>query len=301
MRRLLAILLVAPLAGCAMPWVDAEPTGPTALPGGTTPPVPAGPPLAFGGLVLDARSGEPVAGADVRLDLGQVRPCRREGIVWNQWEAAAGPDGRFGPITVPRPRSDDVAFFLYVGSPRHSPESRFVGPKEASGDLGNLTFTLHETATVQGLAPPGTVLAMEATPFPRLTAADAEGRWTFDEARATPTQLVAATDPPSLATVAGNATLAFPDGNATGWVLEGLLRRESGAPLAADIVAWNGTRLVGAARAAENGVFVLPLPPASMEVRIEARTLDGTLGGTKVLALQGPPATRETLLVRALC
>lgn len=284
-----------------MPWVDETPTGPTALPGGTTPPVPAGPPLAFGGLVLDARSGEPVAGADVRLDLGQVRPCRREGIVWNQWEAITRDDGRFGPLMVPRPRSDDVAFFLHVGSARHSPESLFVGPAEASGDLGNLTFALHETATVSGLAPPGTVLAMEAPAFPRLTAADAEGRWSFDKARATPTQLVAGTDPPSLATVAGNATLAFPDGNATGWKLEGLLRREGGAPVAADIVAWNGTRIVGAARAAENGVFVLPLPPTSMEVRVEARTADGTLGGAKVLALQGPPATRETVLLRSLC
>lgn len=302
MRRLLALLLVAPLAGCAMPWVDDDVPGGGVPPTSTTvTPVPAGPPLTFGGVVTDARTGAPVAGAEVRLDLAQVRPCRQEGIVWTSWDDVTREDGRFGPLTVPRPRSDDVAFFLHVFAEGHSDDVTYFGAVEARRDIGNLSLAVHELANVTGTAAPGTLVALEWPGFPRVTVASADGAWRFENAQVTPAQLVAATDPPHRASVTAPATIDLPAGNASGWRLEGVVRRESGAPSAADLVAWNGTALVGVARAAENGVFVLQLPGEPLGLRIEARTEDGRFAGTRALDVAGPPAARETVLLRAAC
>src|SRR5581483_12517296 len=51
----------------------------------------------------------------------------------------------------------------------------FIGPAEARGDLGNLTVVLHPSAAVEGTAPPGTVVALDAPGHPQLAAADANG------------------------------------------------------------------------------------------------------------------------------
>jgi hypothetical protein len=89
--------------------------------------------------------------------------------------------------------------------------------------------------------------------------------------------------------------------SARGWLLEGTLKGPTGAPLAADVAAWNGTQLVSVARAGDNGIFALPLAPRPIALRIEAHTGDNHFGGALTLEIHGPPALRETLLMYALC
>jgi hypothetical protein len=298
---LVVVVLVLPLAGCALPWGGGDDGGaPATRPteGGDAPPTRF---VAFGGNVSDARDGSPLAGASVRLDLAQVRPCRLVGVVWASTDAVTGPAGRWGPVEVPVPRSDDVAFFVRVSAPGYSEDVTFMGPQEARGDTRNLTAILHPEASVDGTAEPGTVVALEWPGFPRLVAAAPDGRFAFPNARVTPMQMAADTTPPWTATVAAPATAAVPAPPGTAWRVEGVVRRESGAPAPADVVAPDGTRLVGAARAAESGVLALPLDASPAEVRIEARTPDGRYGGAKLLDLNGPPAQRETVLLRPLC
>ena len=294
------VLLVLPLAGCTLPWDRDAGDGPATLPTDDGAP-PAARYVHVGGVVTDARDGTPIEGAVARLDVAQVRPCRREGIVWSATDTVSLPDGRFGPMEVPVPRSNDVAFFLRVKAAGYSEDVTFLGPQEARGDTRNLTVVLHAEGAVNGTAPPGTVVALEWPGFPRLAAADAEGRFTFPNAHVTPMQLAADTSPPWRGNATAPAHLTIPEGNGTAWRLEGVARLESGAPVAADLVAWNGRALVGAARASESGVFLMPLDAAPQEVRIEARTPDGRHGGSKVVDVKGPPAQREVVLLRPLC
>lgn len=299
MRRLLLVLLALPLAGCT--WFDegSEPFRPPTGPSIIRPP--ELPPLWFGGDVVDAVTGAPVAQALVRIDLAFTRPCRQQGIGYASWEPPVDENGRFGLFRVPRPNSDDVAFFVHVTAPGYAENVTFIGPAEASGDIGNVTYVLHPEAALTGNAPPGTLLALDAPGFPRIVVANATGRYAFASARVAEVQLVAATALPQRANVTPPLTLDFEEPAGRGWTLEGILRRESGAPVAANVVAWNGTLLWSVARAADNGLFSLPLPPQGVELRIEARTPDGALGGTKALGVQGPPAVRESLLLRPLC
>lgn len=300
MRTPLLLVVAVLVSGCTLPW-QPEDGGPgITRPTVVTPP-PSGPPLTFGGHVRDALDGEPVTDAALRLDLAQVRPCRREGIVWREWEMAARSDGAFGPLEIPRPNSDDVAFFLHTRSTGYSPDVRVVGPAEAREDLGNLTIVLHPRLRVDGTAPPGTPVAMEALPFPRVTVADAEGVWAFDDALVGTRGLVVGTDPPHARVVTPPETVTPPSNGTAGWRLEGSLRDEEGRPVAADLVARNATHLVGVARAAESGAFVMPLPARGDAYVLEARTSDGALGGSKRVELQGPPALRESLVLRPLC
>lgn len=295
------VLFVLPLAGCALPWGGGDDGGSTVVLPGDDATRPDAPMLTFGGDVTDARDGRPIVGAVAKLDLAQVRPCRREGIVWAATDATSGEDGRFGPMEVAVPRSDDVAFFLRVSAEGYSEETTFIGPQEARGDTRNLTIVLHPDVSVNGTAAPGTVVALEWPGFPRLAVADEDGNFSFPHARVEPAQLVTDASPPWRANLTAPATVDARNGNGTAWRVEGVARLESGAPTAADVVAWNGTWLVGAARAGDNGVFVLPLDAEPREVRIEARTADGRFGGSKVLLLNGPPAQRESVLLRALC
>lgn len=298
MRWLVAFLAV-PLVGCTLPWQD-SPGDPVIPTGGATPP-PEARTISFGGTVTDVVDDRGVEGAEVRLSLGQVRPCRREGIVWSSWSTAADAEGRFGPLVVPVPRSGDVAFFLYVTAPAYSPDVRFFGPQEARGDTGNVSVVLHPEASVAGTAPPGTLVALEWPDFPRLAVAGENGTFVFENAHVTPMQLVADTSPPRREVVQAPTTIDILAGNGTAWRVEGFTRLESGAPTAADVVAWDGDALVGVARSGETGFFVLPLAAAPADLRIEARTGDGRHGGSKVLELAGPPASRENVILRALC
>ena len=287
--------MVLLLAGCLGSGEDASPVDTT-----LSPPTPSGPPLRFGGFVVDAVTGEPVAGASLRLDLAQVRPCGQQGIGWTSWELDAS-EGRFGPLEVPRPRSDDVAFFLHAEGPGYSVNKTFIGPAQARGGTGNLTVALHPDVGVVGRAPPGTLVALDGPPFPRVTVADEAGDFAFPHARAVDAALVAAVDVPLRAIVRPPAELLVEASDERGWVIEGVVKDEEGAPVAADVVAWNGSALWSVARSSSSGSFSMPLAPEHAALRIEARTGDQRLGGVLVLEIQGPPALRETIVARALC
>ncbi len=291
------------LSGCTLPWDDESNDGtPVVRPPTTPTPVDTGPPIIWGGTLLDARDGSPITTAVVRLDLSQTQPCRRQGVGWSSFSLPVHENGTFGPIETARPRSDDVAFFLHVTAPGYSENATFIGPTEARAGTDNITVILHPEATVEGRAPPGTVVALAAPPFPRLTVADADGRFAFANARVVEADFVAATDTPFITRVIAPATLDVPQVSETSWRLEGNLRTSSGQSVAADVVAYqNGTRLVSAARASDTGTFVLPLPSEPGAYRIEARSPDGRWGGLKLLELNGPPSLRENVLVHALC
>lgn len=248
----------------------------------------------------DAATNQTIRDASVRIDLSQALPCGRQGVGWSSWEPEHA-EGRFGPLEIARPRSDDVAFFLHARATGYAPNATFIGPQQARGDLGNLTVLLHPNATLEGNAPPGTLVALDAPTFPRVTVAAANGTFAFPGARVVPTKLVAGTDVPYEAVVTPPARVDVPAIEARGWTLEGSVKQSSGAPVAADIVAWNGSALVGVARAGPSGSFALPLKPEPQTLRIEGRTGDNALGGVLTLELKGPPALRETILVKPLC
>lgn len=291
---LVALLAAGALAGCT----DDEPPAPAPATTGT--PAPRQDlPLRFSGVVVDAATNETLGGATVRLDLAFVRPCQRPGVGYQSWELANDGAGRYGPFEVPRPRSDDVAFFLSVEAPGYAPNVTFVGPRR-DVDIFH-AVALHPRASIEGAAPPGTLVALQEPRFPRVALADAEGRFRFEDARAFEADLVAATDVPVVLRVAAPANLTIEAPAGRGWLLEGVVRGPSGAPLAADVVAWNGTRLHSVARSGDNGLFALPLPPEPAELVIEARTAGGEYGGTKRVELSGPPALREALVLRPLC
>ena len=303
MRRaplLLAVLLAPALAGC---WHadDPEPPLPTTTPTDPTQPTP-GPRLVFGGVVRDALTGEPLADATVRLDVAQTRPCRREGIVWNAYDLPVGSDGRYGPFDLPPPATNEIAFFLHVSAPGRTANATFIGPAEARAGIRDMTILLHPEAAFVGTAPPGTLVALDAPGFPRLALADANGTFSFPGARAVEAAWAAATEPPvqGRVTPPADLTLAPPE-NATAWRLEGTLRDPNGAPVAGDVVAREGGVLVSVARAGPSGVFVLPLAARAQDVHLEARTQDGSLGGVLTVPVQGPPASRFNVLMRALC
>lgn len=299
--RLAAVAIAVVLSGCVMPWVkDAPPVATTN--GGTTPPTGSdGAPFVFGGVVVDALTLDPMPEVEVRVDLAYVRPCRQEGLLWTAWPDTTDAEGRFGPIQVSRPRSDDVAFFVRAIHEGYTEASMFVGPQEARGDIGNLTLTLHPDVALEGTAPPGTVLAFDAPGFPRLTVANATGNWSFPGAGVTPSQLVAGTRPPARFIVRAPETVDVLYGDGASWRLEGTVKDERGAPRPADVVAWNGTLLVGVARAGPTGDLVLDLPPEPAALRIVARTEDGRFEASRVLEVGGPPAVREAFILRALC
>jgi len=295
--RLVVVLVLALVAsGCTNGGGSRTTTTSSTIPTG-------GPPLHFGGVVWDALSARGVERADVVIDLAQTRPCRNEGVSWASYQVATDQEGRFGLVEVPRPGSDDFAFFVHVSAPGYTENVTFVGPAEARRDLGNLTLVLQPSASVQGTAPTITVIALDDAPFPRFAVSDTNGSWRFEGARVLPTALVAATDAPFRATVRAPETVTVPLPNASGWRLEGRLVLESGAPLAADVVARAGASgtLASAGRAGENGFFVLPLDAQPAVLSIEARTSDGHYGATKVTNVTGPPALRETLVMRAQC
>lgn len=298
MRLLAAILVASLLAGCVL-FPSDDPPSPDDLPPGVTPD-PASPPLRFGGIVRDTRGNETLPEASVRLDLAQALPCGRQGVGWSSWDLPVT-NGSFGPFTVARPRSNDVAFFVHATAPGYAENTTFIGPTQARGDLGNLSIRLHPDARVEGTAPAGTILALDAPVFPRVTIADASGTFRFEHARANDALLVAATDVPFRTFVRAPATVTVPAVEARGWTLEGIVKGPTGAPVAADVVAWNGTQMVSVGRSAAGGAFVLPLPPEPVGLRIEARTADNALGGTLQIEVAGPPALRETILVKALC
>lgn len=299
--RVALLLTALLLAGCVGWSRDApDPAAPSTatIPVATPPPQE---PLVFGGLVVDAITRGAIPGAQVRLDLAQTKPCGNQGLGWSSWTPPVQ-DGAWGPLQVPRPRSDDVAFFLHVGAPGYTANATFIGPAQARGDLGNLTIVLHARAAIEGNATPGTIVALDAPDFPRFTVADETGAWRFEGARVVPAGLVVAESGAPYATTVAAPAVVEPDAaRAPGWTLEGSLRSPTGAPLAADVAAWNGTQLWSAGRAGDNGVFVLPLPPEPVALRIEARTADGRFGGARVLNVDGPPATRETIAMRARC
>ena len=290
------VLVALALAGCGTPT-----DGDGGFFGSTpAPPTPLGPPLRFGGTVVDAVTGEPLADATVRLDLSQALPCGRQGVGWSSWDAG-GDEGRFGPVEVARPRSDDVAFFLHARAPGYAPNATFIGPAQARTDIGNLTVRLHPDVSVNGTAPPGTLVALDAPVFPRVALASDNGTFAFPQARAVPALLVAGTDVPFRALVRPPAEVEVPRVETRGWTLEGTVKGPTGAPLAADVVAWNGTSLVGVARASESGAFTLALAPEPATLRIEARTSDNQFGGVLAYTVNGRPALRETVLAKALC
>lgn len=296
--RLAALVLVAvTLTGCLR---DAGDDGGQMSSPTPTEPAPVGPPLRFGGRLVDAATGALLENATVRVDLAQTLPCMRQGVGWRSWDVVVA-NGTFGPLEVPRPRSDDVAFFLHAYAEGYSENATFIGPAQARGDLGNLTVRLHPDASVSGRAPPGTLLALDAAPFPRVAVADANGTWAFPHARAADAWLVAAVDAPLRALVRAPAELDVAPAEARGWTLEGVVKSPAGAPLAADVVAWNGTQLWSVARASDAGAFAMPLPPEPASLRVEARTADGRYGGVLALDIKGPPALRETVLTRELC
>lgn len=296
LRPLSFALVALLLAGCATP------AGEDGLfrPGTPPPPTPLGPALVFGGVVRDAVTNETIRDATVRIDLAQALPCGRQGIGWTSWETDRE-NGSFGPIEVPRPRSDEVAFFLHAKAPGYSANATFIGPQQARSDLGNLTVILHPNATLQGTAPPGTLLALDAPIFPRVAVAGADGNFSFPNARAVAAKLVAGTDVPYETLVTPPARVDVPDIEARGWTLEGRVKGPTGAPVAADIVAWNGSALASVARTSASGAFALPLAPEPQTLRIEARTSDNQYGGVLQIEVKGPPALRETVLVKPLC
>lgn len=299
MRAALVVLAALLLAGCAR---DAGEDGdPIFTPGNEPTPPPELPPVVFGGVVIDGGGGATPEGLLVEVDLAQVRPCAKPGVGWTTWRIPVA-DGAFGPYEVPRPRSDDVAFFLRVGAPGYVTNMTFIGPQQARVGTHNLTIQLHAVARVGGVAEPGSVVALDAPGFPRLTVADANGTWRFDDARPVPAWLVIGGPSPFVTTVEPPAEDVRGNGTRlAGWNVEGVLKSQTGAGVAGDVVAFHGTRLVGAARASDTGVFALGIPGEPGQYRLEARTADGRLGATRVLDVAGPPALRETLLLRALC
>lgn len=296
---LIAALLLVP--GCTLPW-ERGGTGPINTSTPVIDPTPSGPPLVFGGRVIDALTNATLGEADVRIDLAQIRPCRNEGLLWQAWDVDVDADGRFGPFELPRPRSDDVAFFVHATRPGHSERVVYVGALEATRDLGNMTLALYPEAVVEGVAPAGTVVALEGDDDVRTLVADEAGRFRFDAARPVPSAFVAATDMPDSRSVTAPADIVVLEPNAAGWRLEGRLQLRSGAPVAANVLAWNGSMMVSAARAGDNGVFVLPLRAEAVEqLYVFARSQNGQYGATKVLEVQGPPGLRQTLIMEALC
>ena len=292
---LLVLLVLLVLPGCVR---DEIPEGPSSTPPPGTP-EPAAPPLRFGGRVVDVLTREVPANVTVRIDLAQELPCGRPGIGWASWEAPVE-NGTWGPVEVPRPRSDEVAFFLRASAPGYTTNDTMIGPAQARGDIGNLTLQLHPDAAIQGRAPPGTLLALDAPPFPRVVVADANGSYAFPRARVVEAAFVAAVDTPFRARVAAPAEVDVAAAG-RGWTLEGSVRGPTGAPLAADIVAWNGAELWSVARSSETGAFTMPLAPEPAELRLHARTSDGRFGGVLRLEVNGPPALRETLPTQPLC
>jgi hypothetical protein len=293
------VLLALLIAGCALPGRDRPLLGgsPTILS-----PTPAGPPLSFGGEVRDVTDGKPPAAAAVRIDLSQVLPCKREGIVWSSWSADVdAATGRWGPVVVPRPNSNDVAFFVHADAPGYDDHATFVGPTEARGDVGNLTAPLNPTVTLNGTAPPGTVLAVAADPSPLVVLADPNGTFRFVGAPAVEAPFVAALSIPFATRVHAPQTLVLHATNGTGWALEARLRTAQGQPLAGDVAAWNGTQLASAARAGLDGAFTLPLAPRGQTLQIDARTSDGRYAGTLALEVQGPPGATQTVTMQPLC
>lgn len=306
----LAALMAAPaLAGCALPWSDDGGERDDGSPWWGSVPRPNGSDegprvtVTFGGRVLDALSGEPtVDDAEVRLDLASEAPCQRESLLWRDWIIPLRDDGTFGPFEVPAPDSPSYRFFVHVNAPGYTEEVEYVGPREAIA-AANMTFVLHPRVVVEGAAPPGTVVALVGGDFPRFTVADAEAAFLFDDARTTPTQIVAATHVPHRESLTPPAFVnaSAPPANATGWGLQGVVKRDDGRPIAAEVVAWNGPLLWSAARTDEVGRFLLPLPAERAELRIEARTSGDQHGGVLVRTIQGPPAAVETVIVRARC
>lgn len=294
------MLLSASLAGC---WHAPDPVEPP-TPTTSTPVTPtdgAQPRLTFGGVVLDARTLEPIPAAQVRLDLAQTQPCRRPGIIWNAYPLEVNESGRFGPLTLPTPRSDDVAFFLQAEAAGYSRNVTFIGPDEARRGTRDLTVVLHPEASFTGSAPPGTVIALDAPFWPRLAVADAEGKFAFPNARAVPTAFVVATEPPLANVTEPPSLVQTAGGDGATWRLEGVVKAPNGANVAADVVAREDGRLVSAARSGTNGVFVLPLEGRRQDLTVEARTPEGALGGALRVLVEGPPALRQSVLLRALC
>lgn len=295
---LLALLVLVPaLAGCSDD--DDLPQPPTR----DDPDDPDVPRLAFGGRVVDAATGEILADAQVRLDLAQVRPCKRPGIIWNSYDLPVAGNGTFGPFSIARPKSDDVAFFLHVGAPGHASNVTFIGPDEARRGTRNLTVVLHPQAAIEGRAPPGTLVALDHPGFPRFAVANETGVFRFDNARVFESAYVVATDPPVLGRAAAPATLDFdaPNASAPAWRLEGVVKAPDGRNVAADVVAWNGSVPASAGRSGPNGVFVLPLAAQRQDLLLEARTSDGQLGGVLRVLVEGPPSLRHNVLTSARC
>lgn len=304
MRPLALLLAALALSGCTWGGGGGHP-----ILGGTptTPTVPTDdprfPPLHFGGVVVDALSGSPIEDAQAHLDLAALAPCRHEGLLWEQYALPAGGfEGRFGPSEAPRPRTDDFAYFLHVKAPGYAENVTFIGPAEARGDLGNMTVVLHPDAAVEGAAPPGTVIALDAPGFPQVTAADANGTFRLHPARVLPASFVAGLDVPYTDLVAAPANLTIIAGNATGWKVQGSVRSASGAALVADVVARNSTgALVGVARTADDGTFTLAVAPAPADLSLQAWTGDGRYVGVLPVSLNGPPATRFPMVAQPQC
>lgn len=296
--RVLLVVIALLAAGCTLPGAGQDdPPTPTTQP--VISPTPQGPPLAFGGFALDVLTKAPIEGALARLDLAQIRPCRVESIVWNAWDAKTDPSGRFDVQEVPRPRSNDVAFWVHVTADGYAESILFIGAEEARSDIGNLTFELHPQATLSGTAPAGTLVAIADRDFPRVVLSN--GSFAFPDAHVTPSSFVAATAPPFVAQARAPSSLEVPDEPGKTWYLEGRLMSESGSPMAGDVVAWNGTELASVGRAGETGIFLLPLQPHAAELRIEARTSNGQYGSTSKFELEGPPGVRLSMIMRSLC
>lgn len=291
------LVLVTLLAGCT-DGAGPAPTPTTATPT-ATPDDPRYPDIPFGGQVVDALDTRPVPEAEVKLNLAFLRPCRQESIGYTTWQPALDVEGRWN-VTTPRPRSNDVAFFLHVAAPGYAESVTFLGPTEIGRGVTNLTTVLHPKANVTGIAPPGTLVALAQDAWPRFAVADANASFAFEDAHVHPRAWVAATELPARGMVAAPGEIRVASPNATGWTLQGTVTLD-GARRAADLVAWNGTQMWSVARAGSDGAFTMPLPPEPATLRLEARTPDGTQGGVLPLDLNGPPATRVSMLLRALC
>lgn len=301
---LVALLAAPALAGCALPW-GAEPDGGDEGDWWGDVPRPGDDPepnviVTFGGRVVDALSGDAVQDATVRIDLAQEAPCRREALLWRDWFLRVEPDGTWGPFEQPAPDSPSYRFFVHADAPGYTRETRYVGPAEAAS-ARDILFVLHPRVAVEGAAPPGTVIALTAPGFPRFTVADANGTFRFEDARTDPLMLVAATASPHREALRAPANVSVASPDETGWTLQGVVKRDDGRPLAARVVAWNGTTLWSAAVTDEVGRFLLSLPAERAELRIEARTEDDRYGGVLARTVQGPPSTAETVIARALC
>lgn len=298
--RAAAIALCVLLSGCTLlgnEELPPPPSTPTATATGATP-APEDT-IAFSGIVRDAATREPLPAAIATLQLAQSQPCLRPGIGWRSWDMPVAANGTFGPIEVPRPRSDDVAFFVHVRADGYSDNLTPIGPTSRRA----LAFdvALHPVANVTGTAAPGTLVALDHPGFPRIALAGADGRFAFEGVRSVPAGLVAGTDEPWSIVVEPNATLAVPTPAQRGWTLEGSVKGPTGAGLASDLVAFNGTRLVGVARSSATGAFEIHLPREIGRIDLVARTSDGHYGASKVVDIAGPPALTETLLAKARC